>query len=633
MPERPPLICLEPEAAKARLEERVGPWDEADQAVVDSLIEALDGWALGLDLLAARWDLLGPHGLADRQAEWPTLLVDPAHIPSEHNNLGAALSAATSGLAPATTTALGRLVAVRGAFSVDDASALLGHDSLDAVAELRDRGLVRVVGAGRLRMFRPLRLVIGEATTTGWLAWVLQTAGDRSPADLDAALETGLAEASLSAAQAEALLAGLRRHAPSTRRLLTLCTRAVAALGPTATLLSLSARLLLLQGQLEAARESVAAALPLAETLETRAVVHQDRGAIGTELCDRAMALDGFTRAAALWREADDPVRAAVARGELGQIYLHFGEHRAAAEELEGALAELEAAGRPYLHAHMLVARALLAFDAGRPEDAALDLDEAESVLAQHPHPYGAAFLHGTRGLLQLLSERPLAARTSLEDAVALSEEGGFALLELRQRMRLAGTLSWLGEHRAARVQLRAARRLLVRGADCTAPGVFELYSALVSVCAGDTADAVPRLRTAAEHVRPQAALSLDEEARWVRALVERRLPALDVAVLQLAPDGARCRCPDGTEIDLARFGAARRILVALARAWATGSEGLDKEALFASGWPGVHIAAGSADTRLRTELSRLRRLGLRPHLQKVDGHYRLDPELVIVRS
>ncbi len=60
-------------------------------------------------------------------------------------------------------------------------------------------------------------------------------------------------------------------------------------------------------------------------------------------------------------------------------------------------------------------------------------------------------------------------------------------------------------------------------------------------------------------------------------------------------------------------------------------SEITSPEALIAAVWPGEHIAPNAAKNRLHVALSALRKAGLAEIIQRVDGGYRLDPEIAIL--
>lgn len=94
---------------------------------------------------------------------------------------------------------------------------------------------------------------------------------------------------------------------------------------------------------------------------------------------------------------------------------------------------------------------------------------------------------------------------------------------------------------------------------------------------------------------------------------------------------GARWFCHAGKRTDLARRGAIRPVLVALAQAHGSAEgKALSGRELFAIGWPGERIQAGSMAGRVHTAIWTLRSLGLGERLQFHDGGYRLDPALEV---
>ncbi len=545
----------------------------------EDVLYALDGVPQALALVEQHWELLGPRGVLDRL---PDLL-----RPWGEETL--------AGLSPRHLEDLSVLACVRGVFGPDDAEELLGVDAMARVAALHDMDLLRVEAPGWLRLVRPLRPYL---------------------------LERGLPVRVLEGSEEEVLafLWALRRHSPPAEELLLLVGRAIERFGQTPRLQAQRARLLLVGGRLQEAHKELVEAMERVSTDEERAAVCHDLGAVGTGLADRTLAISGFRSAIAAWTAAGKPVRAAVATGELAMVHMHFGDLQECEERLEDSLAVLEEQDDPYLPAHMLTSRAMLWLVRARPEEALADLAVAEELLSRG-HRYGTTYVHSVRGLVALDQGRPQEALASLDRALDQCSGYGFGQLELRARTRRAAALAVLGQQREHRAELRAAKRLLADG-DHVAPAILQIVRALGELLDGQT-------RLALKRVRENAPGAYDHEARFMRALIQRALPD-SVGLLRLGNE--RAWMPDGVEVDLSRYAAAWRILQALSVGWEQGTA-VDKAQLFAAGWPGVSIAPSSASARLRQELSRLRKLGLRDALQAHGDGYRLDPDMLVIRD
>jgi hypothetical protein len=129
---------------------------------------------------------------------------------------------------------------------------------------------------------------------------------------------------------------------------------------------------------------------------------------------------------------------------------------------------------------------------------------------------------------------------------------------------------------------------------------------------------------------------------RLVQALaadMKQRPSAIELAVaLRAEPESARAqRCvaldgrglwrADGSYVDLGRRSTLRRVLAALAHAhYEQPGVALSRMALFAAGWPGEQIDAGSAANRVYVAVAELRKLGLEGALESDGEGYLLAP-------
>lgn len=625
---------LDHAAALERLRERVGGWSPDDDTAVSRVVEHIDGLALGLELLASQWEMLGPRGLAARLDDLDTTLVDPTAPTAKHRGLVALFDEAWTLLGPEARAAGCALACVRGTFDVADADHLLGGPSLPALRAVRDAGWLVSAGPGRFRFPQPVRrALLRRAPPDGSVhrAWVIANPGARDRSDVVAAAEDALVDGS--EAEVLGLLEQLHRRAHPPGAMAGLYERAIERFGEGADLLGRRGRMHLIGGNLQAARRDLEAAEAMASTPQERAAVLRHFGSLGTELADRALAVDSFEAAVDLWQSVGDPLRAAMAAGELAMVHLHFAEHEAAAERMSEVIDVVEEAGDSYVHAHMLVSRAVLGMDRGRLADAFRDLDEADAIAQECDHAYARVYAGASRGLAELLADRPEAARRVLERTLEQAGDAGFRLLELRARMRLVAALAWLGDDTATRAEVRRVRAMLAAGTDATAPGVFDLILGLRDITTGRPQAAIDRLRAAATVDEGPALLQLDEEARMFQALLERRLPKAGTRSLRVGPDCAWLMRVDGELRDLTRFSAARRLLLRLVVGWEREpGVPVPRTDLFAAGWPADNIGRSSALNRLRVELSRLRRMGLRSILLTKGAGYLLDPETSVLR-
>ncbi|MEM9696894.1 MAG: hypothetical protein AAGA56_30440, partial [Myxococcota bacterium] len=142
----------------------------------------------------------------------------------------------------------------------------------------------------------------------------------------------------------------------------------------------------------------------------------------------------------------------------------------------------------------------------------------------------------------------------------------------------------------------------------------------------GDQASASRRLGDAAQG-RP-ALVEVSDDARIASRLLARSLGETS-ANLEIEGQGRWFRPPGGDRKELDKYEAARRILLALAESRRSSPAALlDRDQLFAAGWPGVRIDEGSARNRLHVTLAKLRKLGLKPFLLREAEGYRLDPDV-----
>ncbi len=332
------------------------------------------------------------------------------------------------------------------------------------------------------------------------------------------------------------------------------------------------------EGDLDAAIESLDAAIDLSRTLRYRrvegrcqllfALAHREQGRFD----DAAIALE---RAREVAVEDGDRASEGFALWHMACLALERGDARTGRRLGERALVHYEEIGDDHLlaHAHMILGAAFAQL--GKAEAAEAPLERADDLLASGPS-------HVREALALFRALVPLSRRrgADLGSATSLLREAERALADFDTRM----------PHPLA--SERFARRLLVRS---------------LSVDPGERA-ASDRAPFASE---PPGAPSE---------------PALLVS-----PDGRRFRITGKRAVSLERRGALGRILAVLARerTMAPGAA-LSLDQVLKAGWPGEHVSVETGAARVYNAVQRLRKLGLESMLRTRDDGYLLDPDMSI---
>lgn len=365
----------------------------------------------------------------------------------------------------------------------------------------------------------------------------------------------------------------------------------------------------------------------------------------------------------ALAGPAGTPVHRAFARLELGVAHHRLRQLDAAAAAYRAAEAELDAVGMARGRVLALSNLAAVDHDRGRLPGALAGYRRAISEAAVLGDRRLEGIFSSNLGALLLEQDEPEAARIALRQAVrCLGEQRDDRLLAIA-RVNLAA-VELLGGHldaadahyadalallrdedpassalcharrgavAALQDRLPAARRhhqeaeRLVPEHDPVTSEVVALWRVFLEWQAGDRASALARRRAALAGEPPLVEHS--DEARLVVRLLERAARAPGAALL-VGAGGAWVRVPGGERVDVARYGAAARILEQLASvAESAPGESCGAEQLIAAGWPGEQILPAAAKNRLGVALARLRKLGLRDQLQRTAAGWRLDPD------
>ncbi len=238
-------------------------------------------------------------------------------------------------------------------------------------------------------------------------------------------------------------------------------------------------------------------------------------------------------------------------------------------------------------------------------------------------------------GLGRLLSERG-----DLEGATSTFQEAKARFETVRDTLHLARVTTHEGLVALARGDLALAEGLLVTGLDQAVlqddvEGELEARVALVRAA---TARGDERLRerrldeldlTIRRTDAPAWPKLRAELARAPRA--ETRATATAPVVLRLARDGRTFELMD-REVDFARRGPLRRILVALAEVrCASPGRAMSVAEMRAAGWPDEKMLHESATARVYMAVRRLRTLGLDAILRTSEEGYALDESVKVI--
>ncbi len=105
----------------------------------------------------------------------------------------------------------------------------------------------------------------------------------------------------------------------------------------------------------------------------------------------------------------------------------------------------------------------------------------------------------------------------------------------------------------------------------------------------------------------------------------------LSTDAFEVARDGSRFRCPDGTEHDLRSRRALKRIVAALVQAHrARPGTPVTVAELLDAAWPGEQLQAKAGANRVYVAMTNLRKLGLRALVMRGEGGYSISTEVAL---
>jgi predicted ATPase len=658
--------------------------DEAH--VVASIVRALDGIPLAIELAASRMRLMSASTLAARlNKRFELLKSTEREAPERQRTLRAAIDWSWGLLEPFEQATLRQCAVFRGGFTLEAAEAVVDLASLggattvlEAVQRLRDKSLVyaeptrdapselRLGLYESIREYAAQRLAESQETDAAeqrharyFLSAGAEWAEHAERGHVEDARRLDAELENLAAVHARAL----GRSLPDALRAAIVLDAILGRSG------SLQARSEMLEGATSIARDGVEPAL-LAEVLLRRGWARLRTGATEQARADAEESLREAGRARERTREADAHLLQA-------RIEMHTGGDPS--RHVESALAVARETGDRAREARALHVEACVLLNRG---EHALGHDAFTRVIATANSAGDrkiAAYALGNLGTVLIQQARLADAQAALEESTAAlyamrdtqsylihlfnlgtvrHERGDFdrAERDYRQVIAAAERAGW------NTVQGMALGALGVLRAACgevaEAVGLFEMAEAS-SAPAGERRVAVVRVHrghldlalarkfarrgdaAAAEAYRAAAARCLAEGTqcqdttddlitalRWLgRALDDDSKVLFPPDAWVVADDGSWFRRPNGWRIDVGERQHARAALRALLRA-RVDSPGrpLSTDDVLREGWPGERVGKRPGAMRVYVTISTLRDLGLRDLLVNGEGGYLLDP-------
>lgn len=630
----------------------------AERQQLADIAVALDGIPLALELAAGPIEALGVSGFRDRLEERLSLLdrnrrdADPRQA-----TLRGAIDDSWAALSEGAAEVLRRCSVFRGGFDLEAADAVVGRRAWSALEDLRDRSLVWMPVPGRFALYESIRLFAAEkleadddrdavaarhgahyVTRAMPRVAAYETTGTLAPSlveeheNLRAALDDALARRDPRAAR-DALLAlgpSFETRGP-TRQYLAALDRVLALDIET------PARLYVARG---AARRTLGrpaeAQRDLAQALEcddpnVRMMAHKELGLIHHDRRDLDEARAHYGHALELAEKTDQRRVTAMLTGNLGALDHDRGAFESAQQAYREAIDQLRIVGDPRLEGIFLVNAAVLAHEEGRRDVARRGYRRGLELLEGGVDRRFEAIARGNLAVLDHEEGALDAAAAGHETALAALMQFGDAHSESLARARLAAIRALQGQLDEAQRGFDAAERQ-VAGRSPVATALVHLYRAFFDLAAGDEPGAVARLERAQRRHDEQPALSeVSDDARFALRLLAHSLSSPGVAGLEVGTDSDWFRVPGGPPVSLAQHASGRLLLSALVDLRLRNPEAvMTPEDLFTAGWPGVTIDPRSAKNRLHVALAKLRKLGLKPYLNRASGGYRLDPAVPV---
>lgn len=686
----------------------------AEQVLADartpSLLRALDGLPLAIELAAARCRVLSVESLCNRLETDESALDDAENATS----LTRCIEVSWDLSNPKERAALARLSVFRGSFDAESAQAAFDV-ALPTLQALRDQCWLVGPEPGNLRLLFVLRRFVERQPIYGELL------PDSRQRHLEwAADRAAIVESDLRGSNPGPSCAWMRRHADNLRAAERLGARQEDPVMRASAARVLSAELAYCQivggaGRLATEIDAVLAHDGLAHAPPLAARLGCHRARLSMRDGDLSRAREELERADGLSHHLDPPDRAAtvVARAHLDAL---AGKHVEALAALEAHLEHArenqdETSELALREALVDVTRQSGRFAKGREHgERALELLGPKRSLAHAPLLTALSFIaseSGSASAAAAFAERGLSildelgvdrtrTRIGLELARARAfhldgevEQAAEGCERSRQYALVNGDSDLVGYAELARASALLELRRTAEARELFASAVVRLRapnpyaavgSALLSACEallGDAEEAERHMSALESALAPsipppfakivrvtkaavQYVARRDGDAEAIlRELVDSAAPrkggapmelrALRAVAMQallesardpvsprliLGPEARWYRVDDHPVVACTRRPVMRRILCALADAWAdrTGVS-LSKEALREAGWPKERMRAASAQRRLEVMISRMRQLGLRSVLETTERGYRLRPDCEVLND
>lgn len=274
--------------------------------------------------------------------------------------------------------------------------------------------------------------------------------------------------------------------------------------------------------------------------------------------------------------------RLAAAEMTLGLIEQSDRNPLAALAAFERAASLSRLASAPRMEGLVFANLALLHLEAGAMEPADEAVQRAQACLERAADPYQLARVEQMLGRVRCLQGRLDEAETHLSIAAAAASRQGDIEFDLLARQGLVELALARGQGALARSRLLELRALARVVEDVSWPARIDALSAQVEGCPN-----------------PQVVLRIENEGRLIRL--------------------------DQKTLDFGRRGPLRRVLLTLGRARRRGVT-LSAAQLLEAGWPGERMMPSSGAARVYMAVRRLRELGLEGTLLTLEEGYTLAP-------
>jgi predicted ATPase len=662
--------------------------DAREASAVASIVRALDGIPLAIELAAARMGLMSAAALLARLDQRFELLADTGRDVREHRRtLRATIDWSWRLLEPWEQAALRQCSVFRGGFTLEAAEGVVdlrgiagAPPVLETVQRLRDKSLVCAYASReqpselRLGLYESIREYAAEKlaesdeseaaverhaqyflrAATGWAeraergwvedAWRLEAEAENVTAVHARALEQSLSRSRGEALQAATLLDAIlgRSGSPHARiEMLERTTASVSADVDPGLLADVVQRLGLARfraGAVDQARRDAERALELgraAGDVARQGDAHRLRAVI--EWLARGDAGTHIEAALAAFRQVGDAAREARALQVVVGMHSDRGQDAQACEVCQRAI---ELADRAGDRAVAAIARGNLGanlLQQGRLDEAEAALEESTTVLRamRDMHSY---FLH----LLNLATVRQELgdlerAEHAHRELIAAAATSGRLYVRGLALARLGALLATRGETDEAAQTLRQAETVMAPAGErwVAVARVHQghLDLALARECAEKGTPGASELhRAEAERRLAEGAASCDPTddmrtaLRWLRRALDT-----DAHAWTLEENGAWFCPPRAARVDVGDRQHARATLAALLREWRLApGRPLTTDDVLRAAWPGEHVRKGAGAARVYVTIGMLRDLGLRDLLLSADGGYLLDSSKAI---